>query len=100
RRGRLMTSPHRERSLEDIVEESLLARGWRKGSPSDYDRPRGLRPDDFLDFLRVAAPQAEEEAAKRLGSGRAPVILEALTRSLRQRGTIDVLRHGFKANGV
>jgi len=95
-----MTEPHRERSLEDIVEVSLLARGWRQGSPSDYDRARALRPNDYLDFLRVAAPEAEKEAVKRLGDGRAPIILEALTRSLRQRGTIDVLRHGFKANGV
>jgi type I restriction enzyme R subunit len=91
---------YRELHFEEAIEASLLAQGaWTKGDPTDYRRDLGLLPNDFFRFVQETQPQLWGELRKGHASGLEETLLDALTKNLESRGTIDVLRHGFKLLG-
>src|SRR5262249_25057132 len=50
-------------------------------------------------FLQDTQPRVWEELRKHHGAGLEEALLDALGKTLESRGTIDVLRHGFKFFG-
>jgi type I restriction enzyme, R subunit len=91
---------HTEKTFEEAIEAHLLAQGgWTKGNPADFRRDLGLVPQEFFAFVQDTQPQLWEELRKQNGSGLEEALLDALTKNLESRGTVDVLRHGFKILG-
>jgi type I restriction enzyme R subunit len=91
---------HTEKTFEESIEAQLLAHGgWTKGNPADFCRDLGLVRQDFFGFVQDTQPQLWEELRKQHGSGFEEAVLDALTKNLESRGTLDVLRHGFKLLG-
>ncbi len=91
---------HTETAFEEAIEAGLLATGgYEKRSPSAYDAERALFPDDVLGFLQYTQP-VKWAALEALLAGRtAETVLDALGKELAVKGTLHVLRHGFRCYG-
>ncbi|WP_164155264.1 type I restriction endonuclease subunit R [Sandarakinorhabdus rubra] len=95
-------SIHKEISFEDEVCAYLAANGWlyAPGDAASYDRKRALFPADLVAWLQATQPQAWEALQKAHGPAAEATLLDRLRKSLDDRGTLDVLRHGFETIGV
>ena len=103
--------PHeqtKERAFETAIEEHLLAHGYAKGDnrdvdavkvPNGFDRARALFPGVFIEFVRETQPDAWQAIEKLHRGGTETVLLDDLCKSIDSRGSLDVLRHGFKCYG-
>ncbi len=95
-------SLHKELSFEDEVCAHLGAHGWlyADGDAAAYDRKRALFPTDLVAWLQQTQPQAWESLQKAHGAAAEATLLDRVRKSLDDRGTLDVLRHGFETIGV
>ncbi|WP_405119757.1 type I restriction endonuclease subunit R [Pseudomonas leptonychotis] len=95
-------SLHKEVSFENEICEQLAASGWlyAEGDAQAYDRARALFPADLLDWVKSTQPQAWEALSKNHGAAAEAVLLDRLRKSLDERGTLDVLRHGIELLGL
>ncbi len=95
-----MTSPHLERSFEDAIEASLLASGgWKKGNPSDFNAELAIIPKDLFSYIQGTQPDLWKTLTDQHKGDLEGPLLDALTKHLEMKGTLDVLRHGFKFYG-
>lgn len=97
-----MPDLHKEIRLETELCEYLSARGWLY-DPTDaklYDRARSLFPTDLVAWVQETQPKAWESLNKNHGAAAEAVLLDRLRKSLDDRGTLDVLRHGIDLLGV
>lgn len=88
-----------EKSLEASIEEALLAGGYKKRSPENYDRSLCLLPDDVLSFIYATQPKEWEKFKDHHGSDAKTRFLKLLSNEIASRGTLDVLRKGIKDTG-
>ncbi len=95
-----MTSPHLEKAFEDGIEASLLASGgWTQGYPQDFDPELALIPRDLFAYIQATQPDLWKTIAGQHKDGLEPALLEALSKHLDMKGTLAVLRKGFKFYG-
>lgn len=94
-----MTAKTKELHFEDAIEHGLLERGWVKGQARDFDAERGFQPGDFLAFVKTSQPALYVELEKQHGASFTTSLVDQLGKALDSRGTLDVLRHGFKFYG-
>lgn len=73
--------------------------GYHKRKPEDYDRALCLIPGDALDFIYATQPKEWEKLKKQHGAEAKEKFLLRLAQEIRNRGTLEVLRKGVKANG-
>jgi type I restriction enzyme R subunit len=80
----------------------LSANGWlyAEKDAANYDRPLALYPPDVIAWVRQTDPNAWETLAKNHGTAAEATLLKRLRECLNQRGTLDVIRHGFDAMGL
>lgn len=113
-----------ERSFEQAIECALLAGGpdfyagearlveetmepygdWAPGEylkrrPEDYDRNLCLVPRDVLDFIYATQPKEWEKLTQHHGSEVKERFLKRLSREIKNRGALSVLRAGIKDSG-
>lgn len=95
-------SLHKEVSFENEICEQLAASGWlhAEGDAQAYDRARALFPADLIDWVKDTQPKAWEALSKNHGAAAEAVLLDRLRKSLDERGTLDVLRHGIELLGL
>ena len=94
-----MSSQTHEQAFESTVESMLVAGGWRSGDLAEWDTGRALFPARAVDFLRATQPEQWDAMTGLHGGNLERLIVEALVRELDLKGTLDVLRHGFKFYG-
>ena len=95
-----MTAKHTERALEDAIEHHLvMTGGWRKVAPTGFDRERALVPSELFAFIEATQGALWSELRAQHGAGLEAGVLDTLSKSQATRGTLDVLRHGFKFFG-
>ena len=94
-----MTSQTDEQAFESTVESMLLGAGWRKGDRDEWDVERALFPARAVAFLRATQPEQWDRMAALHGDSLERLIVDALVRELDLKGSLDVLRHGFKFYG-
>jgi type I restriction enzyme, R subunit len=91
---------HTERAFETEIEAGLLAAGgYAKRSPGTFDETRALFPEDVIGFLEDSQPARWGQLETLLGDKTAAVVLDGLVKELDLKGTLHVLRHGFKCYG-
>lgn len=91
---------HREVNFEAELEQALLVEGgYTKGSPADYDPELALFPQEILAFVQATQPAAWQRLASLNGAQAGDVLLDCLTKELRSKGMLTVLRSGFKCFG-
>ncbi len=94
------SSAHTEEAFEAAIEAGLTgAGGYRKRRPNAYDKALALFPDDVTGFLKDSQPTRWQALEKLLGSKTAATVLDSLLKELELKGTLHVLRHGFKCYG-
>jgi type I restriction enzyme R subunit len=90
---------HIKARFEDAIETALLARGYKKGEPKSYDAERGLFPADVVAYIKVSQPKKWQSLVDLQGDAAQVVLLDALVKELATKGSLHVLRHGFKCFG-
>nr|MBP6727710.1 type I restriction endonuclease subunit R [Thauera sp.] len=98
-------SLHTEIHFERDICTHLGAHGWLYSAPGtegdarSYDTPRALYPADVIAWLQATQPQAWETLIKNHGASAEAILLDRLRKALDDRGTLEVLRHGFDMLG-
>lgn len=91
---------HTETDLERGIEYGLLqTKRYAKGDPKAYDAALALFPDDVIAFIRASQPVRLEQLEAMLKERTTATVLDSLTKELASKGTLGVLRHGFKCYG-
>lgn len=89
-----------EKVFETYLEEILFTRsGWKKLPNTDWDKDRAVFPSCIGAFLKDSQSKLWEEMKTLHGAGLEPMIVTALCKELDLKGTLHVLRHGFKFYG-
>ncbi|SES01743.1 type I restriction endonuclease subunit R [Pseudomonas soli] len=95
-----MSAQTTERAFEFHVEDILLQQGgWQSGTNSEWDKARALFPARVLDFIETTQPKLWTDMATLHGGNLKPMLLDALVKELEIKGSLHVLRHGFKFYG-
>ncbi len=94
-----MTSQTTEQAFESTVESMLLDAGWHAGDLGEWDVDRALFPARAVAFIRETQPDEWARMAGLHGDDVEPLIVAQLARELDTKGTIEVLRHGFRFSG-
>src|SRR5262245_34352009 len=94
-----MTEIYKEHAFEDVIEAHLLAHGWLKGQPTDFQRDLALDRAHLFSFLGATQPELWSLLRAQHGAGLEQAVLDTLVKTLESRGTLDVLRHGVKFYG-
>ncbi len=95
-----MPADYKEIAFEAAIEESLLTHGgFLKGDPDAFDRELALDRGELFAFLRGSQPKTWAKLEGLLGPQTEATVLDNLLGALAARGSLDVLRHGFKCYG-
>lgn len=93
-------SGHTERDFENAIEHGLISGGrFKKGKPADFDPRTSLFPDEVIAFLRVSQPARWGELEAILKDRTSETVIDSLAKELASKGSLGVLRHGFKCYG-
>ncbi|MCH8493681.1 MAG: DEAD/DEAH box helicase family protein [Idiomarina sp.] len=90
----------RERVFQNDIIEALSQQGWLVGKASEYDKPHALYQEDLIGYFKEAWPERWEKFCKSNPQNPEKVFVQKTVRELEKKGTLDVLRHGFKVPGV
>ncbi|HMR77916.1 MAG TPA: type I restriction endonuclease, partial [Polyangiaceae bacterium] len=95
-----MSAKTKEIHFEDAIEAHLVEHGgWQKGTATDFSPELALERKHVFAFIEATQPELWTELRKQHGNSLEQTLLDWLTKALDQRGTLDVLRHGFKFYG-
>lgn len=91
---------HTEERLEDAVVDALVSRGGYVLTVSEeFDADRALNPDRVIRFVKGTQPNVFQALEAIHGAETETVLLDALCKELELKGTLKVLREGFKCYG-
>ncbi len=88
-----------EKAFESYVEEMLLARGWKPGTNAEWDKERALFPKQIVAFLQDTQPTLWQQMVALHGADLEGMLVAALVKELDLKGTLHIIRHGFKFYG-
>src|SRR5690554_3470297 len=90
----------RERAFQNDIIAALNDQGWLVGKASEYDKVHALYPEDLIGYFKDAWPERWDKFCKSNPQNPEKVFIQKTVRELERKGTLDVLRHGFKVPGV
>jgi len=88
-----------EKSFEATVEPILHQAGWASAPATEWDVDRALFPGRVTAFIEATQPKLWAEMRALHGVGLEPLLISTLVKELDHKGTLHVLRHGFKFYG-
>lgn len=95
-----MPTDHTEKAFETAIEDYLLGQGgYAKADPANFDRERAVDPTILIPFIRETQPGKWAALEQMHGSETATAVLDDLCKAMDTRGSLDVIRHGFKTYG-
>jgi type I restriction enzyme R subunit len=95
-----MSGQTNERAFELYVEDVLLKQGgWQPGTNADWDVDRALFPSRICAFLEATQPTLWADMRSLHAVGLESLLVNALLKELDLKGTLHILRHGFKFYG-
>src|SRR5688572_7628967 len=90
---------HIEARFEDAIELRLIARDCGRVSREHYVANAGLFPRDVIAYVKASQPKRWLTLADLQGDAAEKTLLDALVKELAAKGSLHVLRHGFKCFG-
>lgn len=91
---------HTEEKFEDTIERELLQlSGYHQGNLVNYDPETALFASEIINFIQTTQPQQWQRLANTSPSDAQKILITSLTKELKSRGMLDVLRNGFKCYG-
>mgnify|MGYP001090406752 CR=1 FL=1 len=91
---------HTEIRFEEAIEQELIEDGFIKGDPKDFDREYALFPGDVISFIKDSQPNYWKKIEEYHGNKSSDVIIQSLSKELDSKGSLYVLRQGFKYFGI
>ena len=89
-----------EKAFETYVQEVLVTnRGWKRGDLAEWDKERAIFPAQALMFIQDTQSKLWEQMRVLHGTGLGDLIIAGLVKELEIKGSLHVLRHGFKFYG-
>ena len=89
-----------EHAFESYVEEILLTKsGWTRGDVAEWDKELALFPSQVCAFIEATQPKLWADMLSLHGSALESLLVAALVKELDAKGSLHVLRHGFKFYG-
>ncbi|MEO8067585.1 MAG: DEAD/DEAH box helicase family protein [Flavobacteriales bacterium] len=89
-----------EHAFETYLEEILFEQsGWHKLPVAGWDKANAYFPAEVLDFIQRTQGPLWQQMQKLHGAELEPKLLDTLLKELDLKGTLHVLRHGFKFYG-
>ena len=90
---------HTEEKFEDTIDRDLCTRcGYEKGDRNHYDPDLALFPSDIIDFIQTTQPKRWAKLTATTENAQ-KAVMDTLTKELKSRGMLDVLRNGVKCYG-
>lgn len=91
---------HKEIDFENDIEHALISSGgYEKGDPSTYDADAALFPADVVAFVQKTQPKIWTRLTQLDANKAASMMLDSLVKELAAKGSLAVLREGFKCVG-
>lgn len=90
---------HTEIRFEEAIEQSLIDSGYSKGSAKEYDCSIALFPQDTIDFVSKSQPKVWKHITEFNGEKSEELLVSSLVKELDSKGSLFVLRNGFKCFG-
>ncbi len=94
-----MTTQTKEQAFEATVEAMLIDSGWVTADRDEWDVARALFGARAVSFMRETQPDQWEKMAALHHGELESRIVETLVKELDTKGSLHVLRHGFKFYG-
>ena len=88
-----------EKAFESYLEQMLSEGGWQVGIVGEWDKAQALFPSRIFAFIEATQSKLWGEMEALHGDGLKPMLLQALAKELDLKGSLHVLRHGFKFYG-
>ena len=88
-----------ENAFETYIEQMLIESGWLPGTNAEWDKARALFPARVFAFIEATQSNLWAEMAIQHGSNLQAMLIDALDKELNIKGSLHVLRHGFKFYG-
>ena len=89
-----------EKAFESFVETILQQQGgWQPGTNAEWDVERALFPARVCAFLEATQQNLWAEMRKLHAAGLENLLIGGLVKELDLKGTLHILRHGFKFYG-
>ncbi len=88
-----------EKAFETYLEQMLNESGWLLGTRAEWDKARALFPARVFAFIEATQPKLWAEMAAQHGGNLQTMLIDALGKELDIKGSLHVLRHGFKFYG-
>jgi len=88
-----------EKAFEAYIQETMGTRGWIAGSNSLWDKQKALFPEYILSFIRDTQGNLWNQMEKLHGTGLPAMLIDALFKERDTKGTLHIIRHGFKFYG-
>lgn len=88
-----------EKAFETSLEQMLTEGGWQSGTNAEWDKARALFPARVFAFIEATQTNLWAEMAIQHGSNLQAMLIDALDKELNIKGSLHVLRHGFKFYG-
>ena len=95
-----MNTQTNETAFETYVEQMLLAKGWQQGMAGDWEKDRALFPRLITGFIATTQPDLWAAMRGQHGAQLERLLIDTLVRELAIKGSLYVLRHGFKSTGL
>lgn len=88
-----------EKAFEAYIQETMEAHGWIAGSNGLWDKQKALFPDYILAFIKDTQSKLWVEMERLHGVELASKLIDALFKERDIKGTLNIIRHGFKFYG-
>lgn len=88
-----------EKAFEAYIEETLEKNGWASGSNKDWDKAKALFPSYIISFIKDTQADLWAQMEKLHGEELSTKLIETLLKERNIKGTLHIIRHGFKFYG-
>lgn len=88
-----------EKAFEAYIQETMSERGWTPGSVHLWDKYKALFPDHVINFIKDTQNPLWTQMEKLHGKELPAKLIETLIKERDIKGTLHILRHGFKYYG-
>jgi len=89
-----------ERQFEEHIEHHLLNSGYHKRRPENYDKDMCLITGEVIRFIQATQPKAYAKPQRQYGADTPNKLCFRLSKEIRNKGTLHVLRKGVKDRGA